>query len=459
MIELYNTLTKQKETFTPIEEGQVKMYHCGPTVYSSPHIGNLRPYIFADTLKRLFIYEKYDVTQVINITDVGHLTSDGDTGEDKLEKASKEKSESAQDIAERYTTEFLNALEALNVNMSETIFPRATAHIDEQITIIKKLETNGHTYTTSDGVYFDTSTFKKYGALGGIDLKGLQEGARVEKNSEKRNPTDFALWKFSKPEEKRQQEWQSPWGVGFPGWHIECSAMSMKYLGETFDIHTGGVDHIPVHHNNEIAQSECATGKPFAHYWLHNEFIVGAEGKLSKSKGENTTLKVLHEKGVSPLAYRYWLLTGRYSTQMTCDIEALKGSGQAYINLINDVADLPEGGSLNADWLGRIVGAVEDDLDTPKAIALIWDLLKSEVASADKRATVIEADKLLGLDLQKQITYTQSIPKEITELLEKREEARKKADWSTADLLRTEIETKGFEILDTESGSNVRRKL
>jgi len=330
---LYNTLTRSKELFRPLKEGEVFMYHCGPTVYNYAHLGNLRAYVFADILRRVFSFNNYAVKQVINITDVGHLTSDEDEGEDKLEAGARREGKSAQEIAEFYTGAFLEDMSALNIDTRATLFPKATEHIAEQIDLIKTLEKKGATYRTSDGVYFDTSACKQYGELAHLDIAGLKEGARVLKNPEKRNATDFALWKFSKPEEKRQQEWESPWGLGFPGWHLECSAMSMKYLGPHFDIHTGGIDHIPVHHTNEIAQSETATGEKFVNYWMHAGFVNIEGAKMAKSEENFITLKTLTEKGFSPLAYRYWLLTADYKKTINFTWEALEGAETAFRKL------------------------------------------------------------------------------------------------------------------------------
>ncbi len=339
----HNTLSGEIELFEPIKTGEVSMYHCGPTVYSKAHIGNMRAYIFADILKRFFLYQGYKVNQVINITDVGHLTDDGDGGDDKVEKKAREAKLRAQDIINEVTKYFFDDLKLLNINTENTLFPKATDHIKEQIEMIQILEKKGHTYQTSDGIYFDTSTYPPYGKLGNINLENLKEGARVEINEEKKNPTDFALWKFSKLEDKRQQEWESPWGIGFPGWHIECSAMSKKYLGETFDIHTGGIDHIPVHHNNEIAQSESANGKEQANFWLHFKHILINNEKISKSLGNDIYIDDLLKKNISPLAYRYWLLTADYKTQINFTWEALIASKTAYEKLVIQISNFEKG--------------------------------------------------------------------------------------------------------------------
>ena len=303
-IKLFDTYTRSKRLFVPLESGKIKVYTCGPTVYDYPHIGNLRAYVFADILRRMFEFNGYDVTHVINITDVGHLASDADEGEDKVEASAREQKRSALEITKFYAEIFKQNLISLNIE-SPTVWSVATEHIAEQIALVERLEKLGYTYKTSDGVYFDTSKLSDYGHLGRLDINGMMFGARVEENREKRNPTDFALWKFSPKGKKRQMEWDSPWGVGFPGWHIECSAMAMKYLGETIDVHTGGIDHIPIHHTNEIAQSEAVTGKQFARYWMHVAFLSVDGGKMAKSLANFFTLQDLVDKGYDPLSFRY----------------------------------------------------------------------------------------------------------------------------------------------------------
>ncbi|HYC83523.1 MAG TPA: cysteine--tRNA ligase, partial [Candidatus Paceibacterota bacterium] len=329
MISLTNTLTRRKEEFEPIAPGRVGIYSCGPTVYHYVHIGNLRSFLLSDLARRIFEYDGYEVRQVINITDVGHLAGDSDEGEDKIEREAKKTGRTAEEIAAFYTEAFFADLKALNIKTESTVFPKASEHIAEQLEIIKVLEAKGHTYRTSDGIYFDTSRFDAYGELARLDTEGLKAGARIEVNPEKRNPADFALWKFSPAGGKRQQEWESPWGIGFPGWHIECSAMSMKYLGKHFDIHTGGIDLAFPHHSNERAQSECATGQTFANVWLHGEFVNIASEKMSKSLGNVYRLADLEEKGFSPLAYRYWLLTAHYRSLVNFTWEALAGAQTA----------------------------------------------------------------------------------------------------------------------------------
>ncbi|MBP9763352.1 MAG: cysteine--tRNA ligase [Candidatus Pacebacteria bacterium] len=456
----HNTLSGEIELFEPIKTGEVSMYHCGPTVYSKAHIGNMRAYIFADILKRFFLYQGYKVNQVINITDVGHLTDDGDGGDDKVEKKAREAKLRAQDIINEVTKYFFDDLKLLNINTENTLFPKATDHIKEQIEMIQILEKKGHTYQTSDGIYFDTSTYPPYGKLGNINLENLKEGARVEINEEKKNPTDFALWKFSKLEDKRQQEWESPWGIGFPGWHIECSAMSKKYLGETFDIHTGGIDHIPVHHNNEIAQSESANGKEQANFWLHFKHILINNEKISKSLGNDIYIDDLLKKNISPLAYRYWLLTADYKTQINFTWEALIASKTAYEKLVIQISNFEKGGEINSTYKDKFLKSLNDDLNTPQAIATIWELLKnSSVSEKDKKATILDFDKVLGLNLEAISNLASKIqinvPDTVQQLINEREQSRKIGDFIKADALREMIIDEGYDIKDTPEGPKI----
>jgi cysteinyl-tRNA synthetase len=452
MLKFKNTLSGEIEEFKPIQDGQVKMYNCGPTVYDYAHIGNLRSYVFADVLKKTLEYNGYDVTQVINITDVGHLTED--QGLDKVEEKAKKEGKTTEDIADFFTRKFFEDLNKLNINMEGVVFPRASRHINEQIEMIKILEAKGYTYKTSDGIYFDTKKFEGYGKLGNINILELKEGARVEKNDEKRNFTDFALWKFSPKDEKRQQEWPSPWGTGFPGWHIECSAMSMKYLGETFDIHTGGIDHIPVHHNNEIAQSESATGKQFVNYWLHNAFLNIKGDKISKSLGNLILLDNIIEKGLNPLSYRYWLLTASYSSPTNFTWEALEGSNTALNKLKERLSEMPNNGNVDDNYRALFKGFINDDLNTPRALALIWDILRDEeISDKNKKATILDFDKVLGLGLN---NFNEvEIPHEVKVLAEKRAKAREEKDWQESDKLRKKMEKLGFSVKDTPDGFKI----
>lgn len=450
-VKLYNTLTRKKETFKPIQAGNVGLYSCGPTVYNFAHIGNLRAYIACDVLKRTLELNNYKVKHVMNITDVGHLVSDADEGEDKIEKAAKRERKSALEIAEFYTKAFKQDLKKLNI-IEPVKWVKATDYIGEQIKLALKLEKKGFTYETSDGIYFDTSRLKDYGKLARLDVRGLKEGARIEKNLEKRNPTDFAIWKFSNPPmrgsaKKRLQEWPSPWGVGFPGWHIECSVMSAKILGQPFDIHTGGIDHIPVHHTNEIAQSEAAFGKPLARYWLHNEFVTIRGGRMGKSKGNFITLNDLIKKGFDPLAYRYLCLLAHYRTRMDFSFKALAAAQNALNNLrrrINSpVSPLCKGG----DQERMVLKAFNDDLDTPKALSILWKTTQPEL--------FYFADKVLGLGLQK---INIRIPREIKKLIAEREKARKNKDWKQADLIRKKIGSLGFILEDTLHNTRIYHK-
>ncbi len=456
-IRLYNTLTGTKDRFTPLSKGVVGMYHCGPTVYNYPHIGNLRAYIFADTLKRMFLHAGYRVHQVINITDVGHLVSDGDDGEDKVEKMAREQHKTSQEIAAYYTDVFLANLRDLNIDTRNTHFPRASEHVPEQIRMIEALEKKGYTYRTSDGIYFDTARFPAYGALGHIDLSGLREGERIGINTEKRNSTDFALWKFSSTGTKRQQEWSSPWGTGFPGWHIECSAMSTKYLGDTFDIHTGGIDHIPVHHQNEIAQSESATGKPFVRYWMHSAFVNLSGVKMAKSAGTFLTLDELKRRGYSPLAYRYLILSARYSSPIDFSDTSMEAAARGYTSILRSTEKLVSVEPIpsHSSYATKIDEFISDDINTAGILALIPEILgNSSLRPGEKRSLIETIDALTGLDLLKKPSR---IPKEISLLLEKRNEAKSKKDWKTADALRTEIQDLGYEVMDTKTGQEVRK--
>jgi len=452
-IKLHNTLSGKTEIFVPITAGQVSMYHCGPTVYNYLTIGNLRSYLMADLLRRTFEANGYKVKQVINITDVGHLSSKtdeglDDDGEDKVEKMAAKMGKSAAEITKLYTDVFFADINDLNIKVDGTIFPKATEHINEQIAMIEKLEKEGHTYKASDGIYFDTSTFPDYGKLGHIDIQGLVEGARIEINPEKRNPTDFALWKFSPKDEKRFQEWSSPWGIGFPGWHIECSAMSEKYLGKTFDIHTGGIDHIPVHHNNEIAQSESVNGVPLAHYWIHNAFVTVRDGRMGKSKGNFVRLETLKEEGISPLGYRYWLMNARYSSPVQFSIEAVKAAEQGYKRLVETLSTnfaSTKAGNISSSHYEKFLSFINDDLDTPKAIAYIPELLNDSSASdEDKKTTILAFGNILGLDL----IQDSPIPDYILEFAEQRKKARLSGDFARSDELRKKIESSGYKIKD-----------
>lgn len=430
------------------------MYHCGPTVYDYVHIGNLRSFVLADLLRRTLAYEGYKVTQVMNITDIGHLQGDGDSGEDKMTGALKREGkpltlEAMRELAHFYTERFKEDLAKLNI-LEPHEMPNASDHIAEDIELINALEDKGFAYKTSDGIYFDTSKDPKYGRLGGVSG---ETQSRIGENSEKRNPRDFALWKFNS-----NLGYPSPWGQGFPGWHIECSAMSQKYLGNEFDFHTGGIDLKPVHHNNEIAQSTNACGCEFAHYWLHNEFVNVDSGKMAKSEGNIIKLKDVEEKSFSPLAYRYFLLQSHYRTPTNFSWEALESAKNAYRKLKEFVATLPDGGQIDEVYKKEFVEALDYDLGTPEVLAIVWKLVKDDaVPMQDKRATLLDFDNVLGLKLAENEFAVTDIPEEIVALLSAREAARKNGDFATSDALREEIKSKGFIVEDTPSGQKISR--
>lgn len=455
---LYNTMTRSKERFHPIRTPRVGLYTCGPTVYNYAHIGNLRTYIFSDVLKRALIYNGYEVRHVMNITDVGHLTGDRDMGEDKLEKGARSEGKSAWEIAEFYTQAFKKDIQRLNI-LEPTVWCKATETIDDQIALIQTLEAKGYTYRTGDGIYFDTARFKDYAKLSHQDLEALQEGARVEKNPEKRNATDFALWKYSPHGVRRQMEWNSPWGMGFPGWHIECSAMSMKYLGDLLDIHCGGTDHVDVHHTNEIAQSEAATGKQFFNYWMHGAFLIIAGGKkMAKSEGNFLTLDAtIAANKIDPLAYRFAAFQTHYRKPMEYSEEAIAAAQNGLQHLRNQVRALMDAGQatvIDAGYQARFLQAINNDLNMPQALAVVQDLLKSELTPAVKLATVFDCDRVLGLNLEKSVA-DQALPDEIQALADARQRARKEKQWALSDQLRDQIQALGYAVQDTPQGLKV----
>lgn len=448
---LFNTLGRKKELFQPINPGIVGLYTCGPTVYNLAHLGNLRSYVFEDILKRTLVYNGYQVEHVMNITDVGHLTDDGDSGEDKMEKGARREGKTAWEIAEFFSLAFKADLKNLNI-----IFPnqfcKATDYIPEQIALIKVLEQKGYTYQISDGIYFDAAKVKDYTKLSKMPLKDLQEGSRVEINPEKRNPYDFALWKFSPQDFKRQMEWDSPWGIGFPGWHIECSAMSLKLLGDKLDIHCGGIDHINTHHTNEIAQSEAATGKKFFNYWLHNAFLnISGGEKMAKSSGNFLTLNnTLIEKGLDPLAFRLLLLQTSYRKPMEYSEAILQSANQALQSLRSQIAKLSGEGKILEAWKQKFILAINDDLNTAKALAVLNALLKSKEIKGDILATVRDFDQVLGLELDR-VDVIKDIPQNILDLVNRREVARNNKDYQLADKLRKEIAALGYGIKDSDN--------
>jgi len=452
-LKLYNTLTRKKEEFKPLKDKVVGFYSCGPTVYWYQHIGNLRTYIFNDILKRVLMYDGFKVKHVMNITDVGHLTSDADEGEDKIEKAAKKEGKKAEDIANYYLKIFQQDLKKLNIIFPD-IWCKASEHIKEQINLIKELEKKGYTYTTNDGIYFDTSKLEDYGKLARLNIDKLKAGKRI-KIGEKKNKTDFALWKFSSPEDRRQQEWEAFGRKGFPGWHIECSAMSSKYLGKQFDIHTGGEDHIPIHHTNEIAQSEAAFGKkPWVRYWLHGAFLTFKGEKVSKSKGGLYTISELEKKGFPALVYRYFVLTAHYKKPLSFSLDNLENAKKSYERLKNIIAEIKAKKSEkpNKKYLGEFEKAINDDLDMPKALAVLWKLVRDKDAKG-KLATIKKIDEVFGLDLLKKEKI--NVPVEVKKLVKEREKARKVKDFEKADEIREKIKKLGFKIDDTKEGSKL----
>jgi cysteinyl-tRNA synthetase len=465
-IRLFNTLSRKKEIFTPLDPDgkRVGLYACGPTVYNYAHIGNLRTYIFEDILKRVLEYNGYEVQHVMNITDVGHLTSDADEGEDKLEKGARQEGKTVWEIADYYTKVFQKNLADLNVS-SPKVWCKATDYIKQQIAFIQSLEANGLTYETSDGIYFDTSQYSDYATLGKLNLEGQKAGARVEENIQKRNSTDFALWKFSPKDHKRQMEWNSPWGIGFPGWHIECSAMSMEFLGDKFDIHCGGIDHIPVHHTNERAQNWGKTNKESVNYWLHGEFLVIDEKRMGKSEGNFVTLQTLIDKGFDPLAYRYLCLQAHYRQKLNFSWEALESAQNGLNNLQEKVLEIcgdfagkkvSEIDSAASKYIDEFEQSINDDLNTSSALATLYDFLKADFKDEVAWSFISRADQVLGLGLG--LVSKSEIPSEVEVLAQQRLKARSKNDWKLADELRSQIEQQGFIIKDTESGYSIKKK-
>jgi len=432
------------------------MYTCGPTVYHDVHIGNLRTFLFEDFLKRMFELNGYTVNHVMNITDVGHLVGDGDIGDDKVAKTARENGKTAWDVAELYTKLFLNDVKRLNIEPPTTL-SKATDHIKEQIALVKRLEEKGLTYITKDGVYYDAKKFANYGALGGQKADEKLGGARISLG-EKHSAIDFALWKFSPKGVKRDMEWDSPWGKGFPGWHIECSAMAMKYLGETFDIHCGAMDLAPVHHENEIAQAEGATGKPFVHYWVHGEFLLIDEKKMSKSVKNDYTLEDLVVNCAEPIAFRFFNMSAHYRSKLNFTYEALRASANALRGLRAALRELETPGETGAvEYEKRFMERVNDDLDIPGALAVMWEMVRDAATpSSAKAKSIIMMDRVFGLGLKEYIAAKIEIPETIQTLVDEREKARLAKDWIRSDELRLEIEIAGFEIEDTAEGPKLR---
>ena len=466
---LYNTMSRTVEEFKPITEGFVGMYGCGPTVYNYAHIGNLRTYIFEDTLKRVLRHAGYKVKHVMNITDVGHLTGDGDEGEDKMAKSARESGRSVWDIAKFYTDAFFKDYDSLNIIRPDVVCP-ATQHIQQMIDLIKRLEEGGHTYVAGGNVYFSIDTFPAYGRLARLNLDDLKSGARIDIDSNKRNPKDFVLWFTNSKFGEQAMMWDSPWGRGYPGWHIECSAMSMYYLGEQFDIHCGGIDAIPVHHTNEIAQSEAATGKKWVNYWMHGEFLLSDKGKMSKSSGEFLTMSVLKEHGYDPLDYRYFCLGATYRTQLQFSYQGMDSARTARLGLVERIASLGDSVASASEisekgkaYMDQFDGFVCNDLATARGLSVLWNMLKDEgLSNAEKRYVVNYMDQVLGLKLSEVKASSQApqdFPAEVLELVEKRAQAKKNKDWASADLFRNQIEELGYTVKDTPAGPSLQKKM
>ncbi|MBN1867779.1 cysteine--tRNA ligase [Candidatus Sumerlaeota bacterium] len=461
-ISLFNTMGRKIEEFVPREAGRAGLYCCGMTVYNFAHIGNMRTYVFEDILRRALEMAGYEVRHVMNVTDVGHLTSDADEGEDKMIVAMRREGKTAHQIAEFYTDAFFRHADMLHIARPHVVC-KATEHIPEMIAQVERLEANGLAYRAGGNVYFDIEKFPSYGDLAGLDMENLQAGARIEVDKAKRNEHDFALWFTQSKFENQEMIWDSPWGRGYPGWHIECSAMSMKYLGEQFDIHCGGIDHVPVHHTNEIAQAEGATGKkPWVRYWVHGEWLVMGEEKMSKSKGGFVTVDTLVERGYDPLALRYFCLQAHYRQQLGFSYDALDGAATALSRLRENVLALrKETGGTAAELgddhpaLAEFQAYLADDLNVPRAMSVVWNTLRSDRAAAEKLALVYRFDNVLGLGLEDYEPPREEIPEQVAALVEERLAARKAKDWATADALRKRLADMGYALKDTAEGTTV----
>ena len=455
-MKVYNTLDREKEDFIPLQGNLVRMYSCGPTVYSYAHIGNMRTYIFMDLLRRSLRFCGFKVKGVMNITDVGHLLSDGDEGEDKMQKAARKEGKTPWEIAAFYTEAFFKDIDALNVGRPE-IIAKATDHIPEMIAFVQGLLEKGYAYEISDGIYFDIGKFPGYGKLSGQTVDEKEAGARIEENSEKRHPADFALWK--KADKNHIMQWESPWGMGFPGWHIECSAMSKKYLGEVFDLHTGGIDAVPVHHENEIAQNEALAGKKTVNYWMHGEFMMVDGGKMSKSLGNVYTVSDLEKKGYLPLDFRYFCLNAHYRKKLNFTFEGMDAAHTSYERLRNalyahKMSAAPTDPAVIEELAKKFRSAVEDDMNIPYALGVLWDAVKLP-KSKDVYKLALDFDKVLGLSLDKVTAPAPEkidVPEDIAALARARFAAKKEKNWVEADRLRAEIAEKGYVIKDTKEG-------
>jgi cysteinyl-tRNA synthetase len=458
-MKIYNTLSREKEELVPISGKHVGMYTCGPTVYNYAHIGNLRTYVFEDALRRAIKYNGFELKHVMNITDVGHLTSDADEGEDKMLKGAEREHKTVWQIAEFYTKAFMDDCARLNIQKPDVIC-KATDHIPEMVELIRRIEKNGLTYISEGNVYFDIMKFPDYGKLARLNMDELQAGARIEVDENKRNPHDFVLWFTNSKFKNQDMQWDSPWGRGFPGWHIECSAMSTKYLGEQFEIHCGGIDHIPVHHTNEIAQTEGATGKkPWVKYWMHGEFLVLEKEKMAKSGGNFITMQTLLEKGYDPLVYRYFCFTAHYRSQLKFSWEAMDGAKASFETLKKKIIELknslPDSKGANRITLYKrqFLEAINDDLNMPVALALMWTMLKdSELGTKEKLELMKEYDTVLGFGIEGWQEEKLELSEDIEWMVMQREEARKRKDWKESDKIRDELKAKGIILEDTPQG-------
>lgn len=458
-IKFYNTLTKEKQEFIPLDKNVVTLYSCGPTVYKDATIGNMRTNIFMDTLRRTLKYNGYKLKHVMNITDVGHLVSDADEGEDKMIKSAKEEGKTPLQIAEYYTNLFMKDLERLNIDLPEIIC-KATDNINDMIKYVEKLVENGYAYETSTAIYFDVSKLDKYGLLSGINLDDQKAGARVDVDEEKRNPYDFALW--IKAPENHLMKWESPWGLSYPGWHIECSAMGQKYLGEQFDIHTGGVDLIPTHHENEIAQSKGCTGKIPARYWMHGEFLLIDGGKMSKSLNNVYLIEDIVKKGYSPLAYKVFCFTSHYRNKLNFTWEGIDVADKslarlkdAYVKHTQGEESIPQ--EEVEGYKERFLSAINDDLNMPVAMSVVWEIAKNSKKSKQLAEVLLDFDKVLGLNIDKVEEKMHDIPEAIEKLLEERRIARQNKNWAESDRLRDLIKEKGYIVKDSKEGTTVEK--
>ncbi len=461
---LYNTLTRKKEEFKPLEGNEVRIYSCGPTVYSFAHIGNFRAYVFMDTLRRVLQANQYTLKHVMNITDVGHLESDSDEGEDKMEKAARKENKDPYEIASYYTDIFFRDMGRLNIEKPE-IIAKATEHINDMLEFVNTLIEKNYAYETSKAIYFDISKLDHYPVLSNRNLEDQIAGARVDVDPEKRNPYDFAVW--IKAPENHIMKWESPWGLSYPGWHLECSAMGRKYLGDQFDIHTGGVDHIPTHHENEIAQSKGATGKIPAKRWMHVEFLQVDGGKMSKSLGNTYTLDQLQEKGIEPLAYKLFCYTAHYRTKLNFTFESAQSSQKA-LNRLREgyVAHTKANEKVSEEeietYKQRFLEAVNDDLNMPLAMGIVWEVVRNQTKSNQFANLLLAFDKILGLDIKNAQTYLEKeekieLPEEIAKLLEERKIARENKNWAESDRIRDELKEKGYQVKDTKDGMSIEK--